>query len=145
MGEVLKIKYHTGITELKYIGGDQSDWIDLRCGMETRLKAGQDALIPLGVSIELPQGYEAMVVPRSSTYKYYGIIMTNSIGIIDESYKGDRDEWHFPALAMRDTVIPFNARIAQFRIVRHQPNLAIWTVDHLDGCDRGGLGSTGTE
>lgn len=145
MGEVLKIRYHTGIDELVYIGGDKSDWIDLRCSRETVLGAGEDALIPLGVSIQLPQGYEAIMVPRSSTYRYYGIIMSNSVGVIDESYCGDGDQWHFPAIAMRDTMIPYNARIAQFRIFRHQPNLAIQTVEHLDGVDRGGIGSTGNE
>ena len=145
MGEVIKVRYHTGITELVYVGGDKSDWIDLRCSEETHIRPFGFAMIPLGVSIQLPPGYEAIIAPRSSTYKYFGIVAANSIGVIDESYCGDGDQWHFPAIALRETTIPFNARIAQFRIQKHQPNLAIWKVDHLGGCDRGGIGSTGTE
>ena len=144
MEEVIKVKYHTGIDELVYIGGSgTSNWIDLRCAEETTISAGGYVQIPLGVSIQLPPGYEAIIAPRSSTYKFYGIVMANGIGIIDESYCGDDDQWQFPAVAMRDTTVPHNARIAQFRIFKHQPNLAIQSVDHLDGQNRGGIGSTG--
>ena len=100
-------------------------------------------LIPLGVAMELPEGYEALVVPRSSTFKKMHILLANSIGIIDESYKGDNDEWHFPALAMRDTFIRKNERICQFRIIQHQPLIQLKEVEHLGNEDRGGLGSTG--
>jgi dUTP pyrophosphatase len=119
------------------------DWIDLRAAEEVHLKAGEYKLIPLGVVMELPQGYEALVAPRSSTFKKCGIVMTNSIGIIDESYKGDGDEWHFPAYAVRDTVIHKNERICQFRIMAHQPLIHLKEVETMGNKDRGGFGSTG--
>ena len=107
------------------------------------LKSGEYRLIRLGVAIELPKGYEALVVPRSSTFKNFGILQTNSIGVIDESYCGDNDEWKYPALAMRDTVININDRICQFRIIKHQDFFEFEEVDKLNGVDRGGFGSTG--
>ena len=111
----IKIKYFTdAIDRLAYIDG-KSDWIDLRAAREVVLKKGDFALIPLGVAMELPKGYEAHVVPRSSTFKNFGIIQTNHMGVIDESYCGDNDQWHFPAYALRDTVIHVNDRICQFR------------------------------
>ena len=119
------------------------DWCDLRAGEDITMKAGEYRLIPLGVAMHLPKGYEAIVVPRSSTFKRWGILLANSIGVIDESYKGDNDEWHFPALAMRDTTIQKNDRICQFRIIKHQPKLAFRIVKWLCNPDRGGIGSTG--
>ena len=107
------------------------------------MKAGEFKMIPLGVAMELPSGYEALLAPRSSTFKKYGIILANSIGIIDESYKGDNDEWNFLAYALRDTVIPKNERICQFRIIPHQPLILLQEVEHLGNADRGGIGSTG--
>ena len=122
---------------------DKGDWIDLRAAETIELKANQFKLIPLGVAMKLPDGYEAHVVPRSSTYKNFGIIQTNSVGIIDNSYCGDNDQWFFPAFALRDTVINKNDRICQFRIMEKQPAFDIEEVDHLGGEDRGGFGSTG--
>lgn len=119
------------------------DWIDLRAAKSVLLKAGEYQLIPLGIAMELPKGYEAILAPRSSTFKRGGILLANSIGIIDESYKGDNDEWHFPALAIRDTTILVNERICQFRIIKHQPEIEFEVVDSLGNDDRGGLGSTG--
>jgi dUTP pyrophosphatase len=119
------------------------DWIDLRAAEDTELLAGEYKAIPLGVAIELPKGYEAIVAPRSSTFKNYGVLMANSIGVIDESYKGDNDEWHFLAYATRDTVIHARDRICQFRIVKHQPKVFMKWVEHLGNKDRGGIGSTG--
>lgn len=119
------------------------DWIDLRAAKSVVLKAGEYQLIPLGIAMELPEGYEAILAPRSSTFKRGGILLANSIGIIDESYKGDNDEWHFPALAIRDTTIMVNERICQFRIIKHQPEIEFEVVDSLGNDDRGGLGSTG--
>lgn len=119
------------------------DWIDLRAAETVEMKAGEFKMIPLGVAMELPKGYEALVVPRSSTFKRYGIILANSIGIIDESYKGDDDEWNFLAYAMRDTEIKKNERICQFRIIGHQPEIEIKEVDTLGNANRGGIGSTG--
>ena len=137
------IRYFTDeIEELTYIDG-KSDWIDLRAAREISLKKGEFALIPLGVAMKLPRGYEAHIVPRSSTYKNFGIIQTNSQGVIDESYCGDNDQWFMPALAMRDTVIHVNDRICQFRIMEHQPGISFQRVAKLDDPDRGGHGSTG--
>ena len=119
------------------------DWIDLRAAETVEMKAGEFKMIPLGVAMELPKGHEALVVPRSSTFKRYGIILANSIGIIDESYKGDDDEWNFLAYAMRDTEIKKNERICQFRIIGHQPEIEIKEVDTLGNANRGGIGSTG--
>jgi len=108
------------------------------------MKAGEFKLIPLGVAMELPEGYEAHIAPRSSTFKNFGILMTNHLGIVDNSYCGPNDWWYFPALAMRDTVIEAGERICQFRIQKNQPTLVFDEVDELTGKDRGGLGSTGT-
>ena len=139
----IKIKYHTGdIEKLRYIDG-KSDWIDLRSAEDVELKAGEFKLISLGVSMELPKGYEAHIVPRSSTFKTWGIIQTNSMGVIDESYCGDNDIWKMPVYATRDTVIHKNDRICQFRIIEHQPTIEFEEVDTLGNEDRKGIGSTG--
>ncbi len=139
----IKIKYFTeDIDKLTYIDG-KSDWIDLRASETVELRAGEFKLIPLGVAMELPRGYEAHVVPRSSTFKNYGILQTNSCGIIDGSYCGDQDMWRMPVYATRDTVIGKNERICQFRIVENQPKIVFEEVASLDGENRGGFGSTG--
>ena len=141
--KTIRIKYFTDkIDRLAYIGG-KSDWIDLRCAKEVQMKAGEFCLIPLGVAMQLPEGFEAHVVPRSSTFKNFGIIQTNHTGIIDESYCGDNDQWFMLAYALRDTEIHVNDRICQFRIVEHQPQLAFEETEELGNRDRGGLGSTG--
>ncbi len=143
MPETIRIRYFSDeITRLAYIDG-KSDWIDLRAAEEVSLKKGEWALIPLGVAIKLPQGYEAHIVPRSSTYKNFGIIQTNHMGVIDHSYCGNNDQWYFPALAVRDTLIRVNDRICQFRIMRNQPQILFEEVSSLEGEDRGGFGSTG--
>lgn len=121
----------------------KGDWCDLRAGEDITMKAGEYKLIPLGVAMELPKGYEAIIAPRSSTFKHWGILLANSIGVVDESYKGENDEWHFPAVALRDTTIEKNERICQFRIIKHQPHIAFKVVKHLGNPDRGGIGSTG--
>ena len=138
----IKVKYFTDIDEIVNVE-NKSDWYDLRASVDVELKAGEFKLIPLGIAIELPKGYEAIMAPRSSTFKNFGIIQANSIGIIDESYCGDNDMWRFPAIALRDTKIEKNERICQFRILAHQPENVITKVTHLTGKDRGGLGSTG--
>ena len=119
------------------------DWIDLRSAERVELKAGEYYLIPLGVGMILPNGYEAHVLPRSSTPSKFGIMCANSMGIIDNSYSGDEDEWKFPAVALRDTVIEKGDRIAQFRIVKNQPGIKFEVVEHLNEVSRGGIGSTG--
>ena len=140
----IKIKYFTDIEPIKFIE-DKSDWYDLRSAEEVEMKAGEFKLIKLGIGIQLPAGYEAIVAPRSSTFKNFGILQTNSIGVIDESYCGDNDQWMMPALAMRDTVIHKNDRICQFRIIEHQPKHIVTTVTHLSDTDRGGIGTTGKQ
>lgn len=141
----IRIKYFTDkIDKLTYVDG-KSDWIDLRASKDVELKAGEFKLIPLGVAMELPKGYEAHLVPRSSTFKNYGILQTNSCGIIDCSYCGDEDMWRMPVYATRDTVIHQNDRICQFRIVENQPKITFDEVESLGNADRGGFGSTGRQ
>ena len=141
----IRIIYHSKeIEKLTYIDG-KSDWIDLRAAENVTLKKGEFKLINLGISMELPKGYEAVIVPRSSTYKNFGIIQTNHMGVIDESYCGDDDIYYMPALAMRDTEIHINDRICQFRIEKHQPQIVFEEVEELTGKDRGGFGTTGVQ
>ena len=143
--EKIRIKYKSDhITRLDYIDG-KSDWIDLRAAETVEMKAGEFKLIPLGVAMELPKGYEAHIVPRSSTFKNYGILQTNSCGIIDCSYCGDDDWWMMPAYAVRDTVIKANDRICQFRIIENQPKIVFEEVQTLGNDSRGGFGSTGKQ
>lgn len=138
----IKIKYFTDIEPITKI--EIGDYIDLRAAETVTLKAGESALIHLGVGMILPNGYEAHIVPRSSTFKKWGIIMTNSVGIIDNSYSGDNDEWLMPVYATRDTTIEKNDRICQFRIFKKQPEIEFEVVEHLNETSRGGFGSTGT-
>ena len=141
----IRIKYFSdAIERLCYIDG-KSDWIDLRAAEEVQLKAGELKLIPLGMALELPKGYEAHIVPRSSTFKNFGVIQANHMGVVDETYCGDGDQWFFPAYALRDTVIRVNDRICQFRIMEHQPAIQFEEVEHLGNTDRGGFGSTGKQ
>ena len=139
----IKIKYFSDkIEKLRYIDG-KSDWIDLRCAEEISLKKGEFKLIPLGIGMKLPKGYEAHVVPRSSTFKNFGIIQTNHMGVIDYTYSGDNDQWFMPVYAVRDTEIHVNDRVCQFRVMENQPAIEFDEVDYLDETDRGGFGSTG--
>lgn len=139
----IKIKYFTDkIEKLRYIDG-KSDWIDLRAAEDVTLEAGEFCLIPLGIAMQLPKGYEAHIVPRSSTFKNFGVLQTNHMGLIDETYCGDGDQWHFPAYALRDTEIHVNDRICQFRIIEHQPKIEFEEVEILGNSNRGGIGSTG--
>ena len=143
--EIIRIKYFTDkIDKLTYIDG-KSDWIDLRAAEDIDMKAGEFKLIPLGIAMELPKGYEAHIVPRSSTFKNFGIIQTNHQGVVDGSYCGDNDQWFMPAYALRDTQIHVNDRICQFRIVENQPKIIFDEVEHLEHEDRGGIGSTGKQ
>lgn len=138
----IKIKYFTNeIDKINKIV--KGDWIDLRAAEKVILKAGEFKLIPLGVGMILPDGYEAHIVPRSSTYKNFGVIQTNHCGIVDNSYSGDNDQWLMPVYALRDTEININDRICQFRIVENQPCLEFEEVTKLNSEDRGGFGSTG--
>ncbi len=137
----IKIKYFADIIPIEKIS--KGDFIDLRAAEKVVMKKGEFKLIPLGVGMILPRGYEAHIVPRSSTFKNFGIIQTNHVGIVDESYCGNNDEWKFAAYALRDTEINVNDRICQFRIIEHQPEIEFITVEKLLEKDRQGFGSTG--
>lgn len=139
----VKIKYFSDdINKLEYIDG-KSDMIDLRAAKDVTVKAGDFVMIPLGVAMELPNGFEAHIYPRSSTYKNFGLTQANSVGVIDNSYCGNNDQWMYPAIASRDVTIHKNDRICQFRIVRNQPEINFCEVKELKGKDRNGFGSTG--
>ena len=140
----IKIKYFTDIEPIRFIE-NKSDWYDLRAAEEVEMKAGDFKLIKLGIAMQLPKGYEAHMAPRSGTFKNFGIIQANHVAVIDESYCGDNDEWLYPAIALRDTVIHKNDRICQFRIMEHQPPVQFVKVERLEGKDRGGFGSTGKQ
>lgn len=140
----IKIKYHNKNLE-KVTAIENGDWIDLRAAETVSMMAGDFKLISLGISMKLPESYEAHVVPRSSTFKKWGVLQTNGMGVIDNSYCGENDIWRFPALAMRDTVIKEGDRICQFRIVKKMDAVSFKTVEHMEDVDRGGFGSTGTK
>lgn len=140
-----KIIQYGGIAIKDLSNLKHGDWIDLRAAETIVMKQGEYKLIPLGVAMQLPHGYEAIVAPRSSTPSKFGIVCANSIGIIDNDYNGDNDEWKFPAIAIRDTVIQAGDRICQFRIVKNQPAINFELVTQLGNQDRGGIGSTGTK
>ena len=143
---VIKVKYFKNrdgftVTPLNKI--DKGDWIDVRTNETVALRKGDFVMIPLGIGMKLPDGYEAHLAPRSSTFKNWGILQVNSVGVIDSSYCGDNDQWFMGVYATRDTIIARNERIGQFRIVEKQPNIGFDVVEHLDDTDRGGFGSTG--
>lgn len=137
----IEVKYHADIRPLEKI--EKGDWVDLRVAEDVVMKAGEYKLISLGVSMKLPEGYEAHVVPRSSTFKHWGVLQTNHMGVIDNSYCGNDDVWMFPALATRDVLIEKNSRICQFRIQKKMESINFTTVETLDTINRSGIGSTG--
>ena len=142
--ETIKIKYFDNeINKIEKIS--KGDWIDIRSAEIVHLKKGEFHLIPLGVGMKLPDGYEANIVPRSSTYKNSKVLQTNSFAVIDNSYSGENDQWFYPVIAMEDTTINKNDRICQFRINKIQPEIEFEEVEHLDDTDRGGFGSSGKQ
>ncbi len=141
--ETIKIKYFSDVEPVAAIS--KGDWIDLRSAEDVEMKSGEFRLIHLGVGMILPKGYEAHLAPRSSTFKKFGIITANAVGVVDNSYCGDEDEWCMPAVALRDTTIKKGDRICQFRIMENQPELRFEVVDKLCDESRGGFGSTGTK
>ena len=162
--KIIKVKFfdeelYAGDNVLQKIEGHKSDWIDLRASVDVTIPYFCYQCIPLGIAMQLPKGYEALVVPRSSTFKNFGIIQTNSIGVIDEKYCGDNDQWHFPCICLKPaltsssnpadniqqgfTEIHRGDRICQFRIIKHQPEINFEVVTSLGNEDRGGFGSTG--
>jgi dUTP pyrophosphatase len=166
----IKVKYLTEQPPLEFVAG-KSDWVDLRAAKDVFLVHGQSTLIPLGIAVKLPEGYEAHLAPRSSTFARYGIIQTNSVGVIDESYSGDDDEWKMPVYCLAaQCSIKKGDRIAQFRIMPKMGifptvrievcperdvmvqrsyldpeavNIEFETKEHLSDENRGGFGSTG--
>ena len=139
----IKIKYFSNkISPITF--NSKGDWVDLRSADTITLKKGDFALIPLGIGMKLPKNYEAHIAPRSSTFKNWGILQTNSVAVIDNSYCGDEDEWKYPVYATRDVTINRNDRICQFRIVKKQPKFKFKFVLHLGKISRGGFGSTGS-
>ncbi len=138
----IKIKYHNSELE-KLRSLTIGDWIDLRAAERVELKAGEFRLISLGVSMKLPEGYEAHIAPRSSSFAKWGFLQVNSVGVVDNSYAGTNDIWKLPVYATRDAVIEVNDRICQFRIMERMPQIVFTEVDALDDADRGGFGSTG--
>lgn len=139
----INIKYFADIEKIQKL--PQGNWVDLRSAIDIEIKAGEYKMIPLGVGMKLPEGYEAYVLPRSSTFKTWGIIQTNSEGVIDNSYSGNNDQWHMPVYCTRDTVIKKNDRICQFRIQRIMEDVLLNEVENLDEVSRGGFGTTGEQ
>lgn len=141
---IISVKYFDkDLPKLKKI--DIGDWIDLRSAIDIHMIRGQFELIPLGIGMILPDGYEAHIAPRSSTFANFGILQTNGLGIVDNSYSGDDDQWMMPVLALRDTRITKGDRICQFRIVQKMPAITIQETEHLNLVSRKGFGSTGKE
>lgn len=139
---IISVKYFDkDLPKLKKI--DIGDWIDLRSAIDIHMIRGQFELIPLGIGMILPDGYEAHIAPRSSTFANFGILQTNGLGIVDNSYSGDNDQWMMPVLALRDTRIAKGDRICQFRIVQKMPAITIQETEHLNLVSRKGFGSTG--
>lgn len=143
MSNTIYIMYHNSNIAGEIVQTEHGDWIDLRAAETVEMKAGDFKIISLGVSMLLPPGYEAHLAPRSSTFRNYGILQVNSVGVIDASFCGDGDVWGFPAYAVRDTVIHEGDRICQFRIIKKMEPVEFLRVSHLSDQSRGGFGSTG--
>ena len=138
------VKYHNPrLSKLDKLG--LGDWIDLRAAEDVQLRSGEFRLISLGISVKLPEGYEAHIAPRSSSFKKWGFLQTNGVGIVDNSYSGTNDLWMLPVYATRDAEIHENDRICQFRIMKQMPELEFCEVETLDDVNRGGFGTTGTK
>lgn len=143
MNQIQIIYHDPNMPKLEFIEG-KSDWIDLRASVGGTFKAGDFALVDLGVSMKLPEGYEAHIAPRSSTFKHWGIIQCNSVGVVDNSFSGTNDVWKMPCYFTRDTTIKPHDRICQFRIMKKMEPVTFNEVEELDSVDREGFGSTGT-
>ena len=137
----IQVKYLPNAHHIEQV--EIGSWIDLYTYEDVTLKQGDQKYISLGLAMKLPEGYEAILAPRSSTFNNWGITQTNSIGVIDSTYCGDNDIWMFPAHATKSITIPAGTRICQFRIQKEQPTITFEIVESLNHKDRGGLGSTG--
>ena len=141
MCETIKIKYWPGSPHLEV--NPNGAWIDLYTYEDVVIQPGGFTLIPLGVAMKLPEGYEANFVPRSSTFKRWGVLQTNHYSVIDPTYCGDDDMWGYPVYATRDVVIPKDTRLCQFRINKVQPTIDFQEVVSLADISRGGFGTSG--
>ncbi|MEO2508051.1 deoxyuridine 5'-triphosphate nucleotidohydrolase [Clostridium paraputrificum] len=150
----IRIKYFEESTKLKKIA--KGNWIDVYANKDVFVKVNERAMIPLGFALELPRGWEAHLAPRSSTFKTWGIIQTNSVGVVDDTYIGDNDQWHMPVYCLegkgtelidgeeiKGTWIRKGDKIAQFRIMEVMPEIEFYEVESFGNSDRGGFGSTG--
>jgi len=140
----LKVKYHV-LDLIKIEKIEKGDWIDLRSAYDYHIEQGDFRLIDLGVSVKVPSGYEMHILPRSSTFKIWGILQINSMGILDESFCGESDIVKMPIYATRESYIKKNDRVCQFRVVEKMPQILITEVEHMTDNPRGGFGSTGTK
>ncbi len=144
----IRIKYFKGATKLKKIS--KGNWIDVYANDDVFVPQGERAMIPLGFALELPRGWEGHLAPRSSTFKTWGIIQTNSLGIVDDTYIGDNDQWHMPVFCLKAIDVESNGswirkgdKIGQFRIMEVMPEIEFEEVESFGNEDRGGFGSTG--
>lgn len=137
--EDIIVRYMEGASKLERHGA----WIDLACSEDVSMKQGDVRIIPFGINVKMPEGFEGIIAPRSSTCLKHGILMANSIGIIEKEYCGNDDVWGFVAYAVRDTFIPAGTRIAQFRIQPMMPEINVIETDDMGCASRGGYGSTG--
>lgn len=153
---IIRVKYFEGATRLKKI--KKGNWIDVYANKDVFVKVGERAMIPLGFALELPQGWEAHLAPRSSTFKTWGIIQTNSLGVVDDTYIGDNDQWHMPVYCLQGknkevldgveqngTWVRQGDKIGQFRIMEVMPEIEFKEVESFGNADRGGFGSTGVK
>lgn len=152
----IRIKYFDGAVRLKKIA--KGNWIDVYANKDIFIKHNERAMIPLGFALELPKGWEAHLAPRSSTFKSWGIIQTNGVGVVDDTYIGDNDQWHMPVYCLvpkdvqvvegkeeKGTFIKKGDKIGQFRIMEVMPQIEFEEVESFGNCDRGGFGTTGTK
>ena len=142
----MEIKYFEGATKLKKIS--KGNWIDVYASKDVFVPLNDRAMIPLGFALELPKGWEGHLAPRSSTFKTWGIIQTNSVGVVDDTYIGDNDQWHMPVYCLDSkneggTWIKKGDKIGQFRIMEVMPEIEFEEVEVFNNSDRGGFGSTG--
>ena len=152
----IRIKYFEESTKLKKIA--KGNWIDVYANKDVFVKVNERAMIPLGFALELPSGWEAHLAPRSSTFKTWGIIQTNSVGVVDDTYIGDNDQCYMPVYCLegknielidgvevKGTWIRKGDKIAQFRIMEVMPEIEFDEVESFGNSDRGGFGSTGSK
>lgn len=150
----MRIKYFDGATKLTKIA--KGNWIDVYANKDVFVKEGERAMIPLGFALELPKGWEGHLAPRSSTFKTWGVIQTNAVGVVDDTYIGDNDQWHMPVFCLqgkdteilneveeKGTWIRKGDKIGQFRVIEVMPEIEFEEVESFGNQDRGGFGSTG--